>query len=258
MNVPLAIAGVVLREMIRRKDFYVLFILSALLTLLAGSVNLFNEPGIVRHVKEIALLLVWISTLVIAVTMAARQIPAEREQRTLLPLLAKPVTRVQLLVGKFLGCWFVCGLAVLAFYALLGAITVMRDPQVHWPGFVQAALLHWCLLGVTVAMALLGSVVLAAPSSTTTLCLIVVAGILGLGRHLHKVAHAQPEPVRTILQVIYYAIPHLEFFDMRDLLVHNWPPVPWLAVLKAALYAAVYVALFLGAAWLVFRRKPVN
>ena len=36
-NNILAIAGVVLKEMYRRKDFYVLFVLTALITLVMGS-----------------------------------------------------------------------------------------------------------------------------------------------------------------------------------------------------------------------------
>src|SRR5438477_6830605 len=100
-----AIAGVVIRELYRRKDFYVLFVLTALITLVLGSVNFFNEDKIVRYLKEICLFLIWVSSLVIAITTAARQIPAERENRTLFPLLAKPLTRSQLLLGKFLGCW---------------------------------------------------------------------------------------------------------------------------------------------------------
>ena len=38
-----AIALVVIVEMIRRKDFYVLFVLTALITLVMGSVNIFND-----------------------------------------------------------------------------------------------------------------------------------------------------------------------------------------------------------------------
>ena len=79
------------------------------ITLVMGSVTLFHDPKIVRYLKEICLLLIWISSLVIAITTAARQIPVERENRTIFPLLAKPVTRTQLLVGKFLGCWLACG-----------------------------------------------------------------------------------------------------------------------------------------------------
>jgi hypothetical protein len=42
MNVILAIASVVLKEMIRWKDFYVLFVLTALITLVMGSGQLRN------------------------------------------------------------------------------------------------------------------------------------------------------------------------------------------------------------------------
>ncbi len=68
-----AIATVVLLEMLRRKDFYVLFVLTALITLVMGSVNIFNDSSVVRYLKEISLLLIWVSSLVIAITATARQ-----------------------------------------------------------------------------------------------------------------------------------------------------------------------------------------
>src|SRR4029453_7366639 len=111
-----AIARVVILEMIRRKDVFVLLFLTALITLLLGSVNLFGDDKIARYLKEVCLTFIWVSSLVIAIATAARQIPAERESRTIFPLLAKPVTRGQVMLGKFLGCWAACGLALLAFY----------------------------------------------------------------------------------------------------------------------------------------------
>src|SRR5207248_1494381 len=77
VNTVLAIANVTIKELYRRKDFYVLFVLSALITLMAGSASFFNDTSVVRYLKELCLLLIWVSALVIAVTTAARQIPAE-------------------------------------------------------------------------------------------------------------------------------------------------------------------------------------
>jgi hypothetical protein len=57
---------------------------------------------------------------------------------------------------------------------------------------------------------------------------------------------------------LYYVIPHLEFYDLRDLVVHDWPTIPWLYFGLAFLYAVFYVAVFLIGACLVFRRKAVN
>ncbi|MGA3265895.1 MAG: ABC transporter permease subunit [Verrucomicrobiota bacterium] len=253
-----AVAGIVIKELYRRKDFYVLFILTALICLLMGSVNIFNDDRIIRFLKAICLLLIWIASLVIAVTTAARQIPTERENRTLLPLLAKPLTRPQLILGKFFGCWFACGLALLCFYLFFGALAASREHQWPWAHYFQAATLHWFMLGIVVALSLLGSLVFAAPSSNATIILVAVAFILFVGRHLDQVALQFPGLGRTIVYAVYFAIPHLELFDTRDLIVHEWPLIRWSYFSLALLYALAYTAFFLLATCLVFRRKPVN
>jgi ABC-type transport system involved in multi-copper enzyme maturation permease subunit len=258
MNNIFAVAGVVIKELYRRKDFYVLFIVTILICLVMASVNIFNDAKIVRYLKEICLLLVWLSSLVIAVTTTARQIPAERENRTLLPLLAKPLTRSQLIFGKFLGCWLACGLTLLCFYVFFGGLSASREHL--WPlmNYFQAATLHWFMLGIIVALTLFGSLVFAAPSSNSTICFVVIGGILFVGRHLDRVALTLQEPVRTVVYSLYFAIPHLELFDVRDLVIHNWPLIPWTYFGLALLYALGYMGVFLTGACLVFRRKAVN
>jgi ABC-type transport system involved in multi-copper enzyme maturation permease subunit len=258
VNTVLALAGVVIKELYRRKDFYVLFVLTALITLLMGSVSFFNDAKIARYLKEICLLLIWVSALVIAIATTARQIPAERENRTIFPLLAKPVTRAHVILGKFFGCWFACGLALILFYLFFGIISGSREHS--WPvlQLVQSLWLQWAMLGVVVALVLLGSVVFAAPSSNSTICFVVVLGILLLGRHLNQVALQQSEPVRSITYTLYFLIPHLEWYDVRDFVIYGHALIGWTDCLLAGLYAAVYSAMLLFATWLVFRRKALN
>jgi ABC-type transport system involved in multi-copper enzyme maturation permease subunit len=257
-NNVLAIAGVVIKEMYRRKDFYVLFVLTALITLVMGSVTFFNQDNIVRYLKEICLFLIWGASLVIAITTAARQIPAEREQRTLFPLLAKPVTRSQFVLGKFFGCWFASGLSLLLFYVFFGVVAGAKEHE--WPvlNYFQAMVLHWFMLGIVCALTVLGSIVFAAPSSNNTITLIVSVGILLVGRHLNKVALRLDEPGQTLLYAVYFMIPHLELFDVRDLIVHNWGLIRWEIWAAGLAYAAVYSAILLALACLLFRRKAVN
>jgi len=258
MSNVLAVATIVIKELYRRKDFYVLFVMTALICLVMGSVHFFNDAHIARYLKEICLLLVWISSLVIAITTTARQIPMERENRTLFPLLAKPLSRTELLLGKFFGCWFACGLALVCFYLLFSLLAASRERHWLFLNYFQAGFLHWAMLGVVVALALLGSLIFTAPSSNTTICFVAATAILLLGRHLNKVALQLPEPRRSILYALYYCIPHLELFDLRDLIIHDWPLVPWRVCGLATLYAIGYAAAFLIAACLIFRRKAVN
>ena len=258
MNTVFALSNVVIKELYRRKDFYVLFVLTAVITLLMGAVHFFNDPKIARDLKEICLLLVWVSALIIAITTAARQIPAERENRTIFPLLAKPVTRGQVVMGKFLGCWLATGAALVVFYLFFGIMSGAHENR--WPvlNYLQAFWLQWMMLAVVVAIVLLGSLLFSAPSANITICFFVVLGVLLVGGHLNQVALQQSEPVSTITYTVYFLIPHLEWFDIRKFIIFNWPLVPWLYCFLATLYAIVYAALFLFASWLAFRRQSMT
>ena len=253
-----ALAAVVIKELYRRKDFYVLFFMTAAITLLMASVNFFNDDKIVRFVKDIALLLVWICTLVIAIGTTARQIPAERESRTIFPLLAKPVSRAQVVLGKFAGCWLASGICLLVFYLFLFVLSGSKENQ--WPvaSYFQTMWLQWMMLSIVVGLVLLGSLVFSAPSANATICFIFIVGIVLIGRHLNTVALRATEPLQTLIYSIYFLIPHLEWYDVRDLLVYQQPVVPWIDCALATLYAGTYAALLLVASWVLFRRKTLT
>jgi len=258
MHIILAVAGVVILEMIRRKDMYVLLFLTALITLLLGSVNLFGDANIARYLKEVCLTLIWICSVVIAVMTAARQIPAEKESRTIFPLLAKPVTRWQVMLGKFFGCWAACAISLVLFYTFFCIVSGAREH--YWPliNYFQALWLHIVFCGVVVALTLFGSVTFAAVSSNATIICVVVTGILLLGRHLHKVATNTAGAAGNVLDAIYFSIPHLEWYDVRDLIIHNWPRMDWTVIAQDTLYGAAYGGLFLLVAWIRFRRLALN
>jgi ABC-type transport system involved in multi-copper enzyme maturation permease subunit len=259
MNAVLALANVVIKELYRRKDFYVLFVLTVLITLVMASANFFNDDRIAGYVKEICLRLIWISGVVIAVGTAARQIPAERENRTIFPLLAKPVTRAHIIAGKFLGCWLACGVALVVFYLFFGVVSATREHELRLFTYLQAMWMQWMFLAVVVAMVLLGSIIFAAPSSNATICIIVILGIMLLGRDLGRVAIHQNEPARSILYVIYFIMPHVEWFTLWDFTIFSKNGlVDWLFVALASLYAMLYAAFFLVAAWVFFRRKTLT
>jgi hypothetical protein len=105
---------------------------------------------------------------------------------------------------------------------------------------------------------LFGSIVFSAPSANATICFVVVVGILLIGRHLNKVALQQPDPVQTIIYFVYFLIPHLEWYDVRDLIVYDHELIPWLHCGLATLYGAAYVLFFLFAGWIAFRHKMLS
>lgn len=255
MKNSFAVAQVVLLEMYRRKDFYVLFFLTVLITGVMGSVTFFNDPKIVRYLKEICLALIWVCGLLIAIATTARQIPAERESRTIFPLMAKPITRGEVLLGKFLGCWGATCLSLVAFYFFFGLVVASKEH--HWPigNYFQAWSLHCVMSAIVIDVTLVGSLILSSVAANITLSVVVTAGILFVGRHLNKVAAQLGDVTGPLVSGLYYAIPHLELFDVRDLIVHNWPLIGWNIWGIAVGYALLYAGLLFLGAWLVFRRK---
>ncbi len=256
MNKVFAIASVVIKELIRRKDFYVLFVLTALITLLMASVNIFKEDNALRDIQDICLLLIWLSGLVIAVGTAARQIPMERENKTIFPLLAKPVTRGQVVLGKFVGCWLACGGALLVFYASFVLLSVSRDHDWRLGQYFLGMWMQWMFIGIVISMVLWGSVVFAAPSSNATIVIVVVVGILFLGRFLKQIGTPLGEPMRTVTAFIYFAIPQLFFFDVREMIVQH-RPLEWIYCAGASVYGLAYMAVFLLGTWFSFKRKAL-
>jgi len=253
-----AVAGVVLREMLRRKDFYVVLVLSFLLVGLMAASRFFSADKAVASLKDAALLIIWISAFVIAVTSAARQIPAECESGTIFPLLAKPITRTEVLLGKFMGCWLACGVALAVFYAFLTIFSASRAHTMPGAIFFQAFWAHWILLGLIISLALLGSLVFAAPSSNTTICLVALAGLWLLGGHLNHIALRMTEPGSTLVYILYYILPHVELFDLRRLVVHDYPAVPWLMWAAQTLYGLTYTAALLVIGCTLFQRKSLR
>ncbi|MBU1694112.1 MAG: ABC transporter permease subunit, partial [Verrucomicrobia bacterium] len=105
MRRALIIARVVWLDMLRRKDLYVMAILLLTLLFVLMSLNLFGLGAVIRYILDVGLLLAWLFSLVLVVGLAARQLPREESRGTIFPLLAKPVTRGELLLGKWLGSW---------------------------------------------------------------------------------------------------------------------------------------------------------
>lgn len=252
-----AVAEVVIRELIRRKDFYVLFVLTSAITLLMGSITFFNEGDIIRYVKEVCLLLIWLATLVIAVTTAGRQLPAEKESRTIFPLLAKPISRTEVLLGKFVGCWAAVGIALLVFYLFFGIISVAREHELSLINYGQALWLHWLVLGIVVAGTLLGSLILT-PAANMSILMLAFIAIWTVGEYLHQLAVKMGGLSGWIAYFVYFIIPHVEIFDTRTRVIHGWDPVGWGAMGLATVYATVFMAFLLTAASVLFRRKPLN
>ena len=249
-----ALARLSVLELYRRKDLVVVLVLSLVILAPLLFFTPFGMTGASRYMNELALLLVWLFAGVIGLSVAARLFPSEFETRTIFPLLAKPVGRGTVLLGKYLGALASALSALVVFYLAYILLTGLRQGIWFSMTLLQAMLLHAAFLVIIIAVSVLGSLVLTT-SANLTLGGFITVGMLMFGQRLSALALQQPWPGRWILRMIDWFAPHLEFFDMRQRLIHDWPPLGWSTCFCVVLYAVCYAALCLTLAAACFRRR---
>jgi len=250
------IAHTVWLEMVRRKDMYVLLVLLLTLLFVLMSLNVFGLAGMVRHVLDTGLLLTWLFGWVLAVNVSTRQLPREESQRTIYPLLAKPVSRAELLVGKWLGACTITGAALVVFYLAILLLTLLRGGRgaFNWVTAGQAFFLHFVFVAIVAAVGTMLSTRMNYDASASISYVLTLGAFLIVPRVPHLVT-LETGFTRGGLLVLYYLLPHLELFDLRRRLVHDWGPANWSAILFSVAYGLLLVAACLLLAWLGYRKK---
>ncbi len=240
-------------ELWRRNDVWGLLVLAVALMVPLASLSPFGADGATRYLQEMALLLLWAFSLFISIGVGARLFPPEFESRTIYPLLAKPISRGRLLVGKYLGALAAAFSALAFFYVLFFTGLLCRGESVGLAA-VQGVILHFFFVALVVALSLLGSLLMSA-SANATVTSVLVLGMYFFGRRLPEIAETAGGIPGGIIRFVYALAPHVEFFDMRQRIVHAWGPVDASVFLVVIAYGLVYTGVLLACATVVLKRK---
>lgn len=241
-------------ELWRRNDIFAMLVLAVALMVPLSMATPFGAEGASRYLYEAALLLIWAYSLFVSLGAGARLFPPEFESRTIYTLLAKPISRGSLLVGKYIGAVAASWSALAFFYAVFAAAALVRGGFCHGVDLLQAFALHLAFSALAVAVSLLGSLVVT-PSANLTLSSIVLGAMFFFGRRLPAYAETVSGPLKWLVKIAYAAAPHAEFFDMRQRVVHAWGGVEWTVFLAVVGYALFYIAALLSLSAVVLKRK---
>jgi ABC-type transport system involved in multi-copper enzyme maturation permease subunit len=241
-------------EVLRRKDLYVLIILLGALLVALVSLNIFGLGGTVRYVQDLGLLMAWLFGWILAVNVSSRQLPQEETRGTIFPLLAKPVNRMELVLGKWLGSWTIVVVATMMFYGLLVLVVLAKGGRFDTITLIEGFLLHCAALSVITAIGIAFSTRMNHDAAASISYVLTGASFLVVPRVPEFLAQERGITA-FVLTLVYNALPHFEVLDMRKRIVHDGGPAAWNVFLIAMAYAAVLTAFFLLAAWLAYRRK---
>lgn len=252
-----AIAYIVWMETIRRKDVYVLLILLGTLLVLLTSLPIFGLGGVVQYVTDIGLLASWLFSVILVVAVSCRQLPQEETRGTIFSLLAKPVTRFEVIIGKWFGSWGIVSVAIIAFYLLVILILKVKGGNIYPAIWLQGFILHSCALAIIASLGIALSARLNYDAASTLVYIISTVSILLLPRIPELVA-TKSGLTADLLLILYNVLPHCEIFDLRRGIVHDFPSVANKWVLLCIGYGVFWIVVFLYLAWIAYRHKAFS
>lgn len=256
MNAVIQIAKLVVKEVMRKKDFYVAFVLTAVILCYAAQLKFYNVGNAHRYLLDIGLGLSFLFAVILTVALAAHQFPNELQSRTLHVLWAKPVSRGQFILGKFLGAYAAGMTCFTLFYLALILVAVTKTSVPPVTALEAYALFGLCLMMVTALAEMLSYFVSTTIAVSLTLFLYAFISLYGFFAR-ESARHLAPW-VRWPIEAFYYLAPHFEFFDMRQRFIHGGAPIGPDVLLFLAAYAALYSALYLWIGWLRLRERSIS
>lgn len=272
-------------QLVRMKTFYFLLVFAAVVVA-AGNINLFTTAAQqLSMIKKVSFGAMDLFAWLFAIVSTALLIPRDLEDRTLYTILAKPVRRIEYLLGKLGGVLAIVGISLLALWAVCSLVLFVRQLELV-PGEIQRlqasgyteegireqlALLQAQGLRAELGIAVLASFLKAAVVASVTIFLstfassslftIVVSVLLFLIGHAHSMASnywlhetGNNLVVRQLVKVLKILIPDFQLFSFSEGIVLG-EAVNYSLVGQMGLVTAGYLAVFLLLSLLVFVDK---
>ena len=251
----LLLAGNTLRELLRSKLLYNLLLFTVLLIASSSFVAQLTIGQWDRIILDMGLAAIEVAGLLTSVLIGVGLITNEIERRTVLPTLAKPVSRTGFLLGRYLGLLTVLTINVLVMLGVLALVLHFAGYQLNLVT-VQAALLIFVELALMAAVS-----IFFASFSTTMLASAYSLSFFLIGHLLSDLKafgkRSPSELTKMLTGFFYWLLPDLELLNLKAQSA-NGLAVSGESVLWAALYGVVYSAVLLSLATVIFARRDLR
>ncbi|MGQ9865067.1 MAG: ABC transporter permease [Pseudanabaenaceae cyanobacterium] len=248
-----AVASNALRETLREQVLYLLLLFLFLLVAAATLLPMFSSESADKLIADTGLATIEVVALLVAIFVGTGAIERETNKRTIFILIAKPLSRAELLLGKHLGISLVLALLVFLLSAIFLGFAQLRQIPLPWGPVAIACGFIFLKLVLVTAFALLfgtfaGSLLATIMAFGTYLFGNITEDIRKLG------AIAGDEGVTRITEALYLVLPNLARADLKNEAVYGVLPPPDV-LFTDGVYILAYTALVLAAAILVFAHR---
>ena len=270
---PWAIALYTWQEGIRKKILIGFLLLSLLvifgstfMTAFMANTTIGNVETEVQTkiIKDICVSSIAIFGILITIFISASVVPTELENKVIYTILSKPIRRYQYLAGKFLGVQLIV-IATILLRTLLFMVALYAKERIF------PTLLLWSALLTYFQFLIVSAFTFAISCTSTSSVLPTIAGLFiyiagNLTEYLKDVYNRVGESERffdtiiaNIAQGLYYVLPNLRNFDMKDQILYlrsNDPPAD-IMIPNLIAYGLVFAAVGYLLAWVLFARKEL-
>ena len=249
------IATNVFHEVVRDR---ILYVIGFYAVLLAAAIRILPEVAATTEDKiflDFGLAAMSVLGLVVAVFVGTGLVNKEIEKRTVLVLIAKPISRSEFITGKHLGLSAVLALLVSAMTAIY--LTLMHFCQIPYPlgSILLAALYLFFQLSLITAVAIGFGVF-----TSSLLATLLSFGVYLMGnfnQDLVELGRLSRNPgFQRLTQGLYLVLPDLSRLDLKNQAVYGLDLLPSpLTLIANAGYGLLYTVLVLAIAIFIFSRR---
>jgi ABC-type transport system involved in multi-copper enzyme maturation permease subunit len=250
-----AIATNVFREVVRDR---ILYIIGFYALMLAAAIRLLPEVAATTEDKiflDFSLGAMSVLGLIVAVFVGTGLVNKEIEKRTVLVLIAKPISRVEFITGKHLGLSAVLAVLVATMTAI--NLAFLHFGNIPYPkvSILLAALYLFLQLSLITAVAIALGVF-----TSSVLATLLSFGVYLMGnfsQDLVELGRLSRNPgFVSLTQGLYLVLPDLSRLDLKNQAVYGPELLPNpLTLITNAAYGLVYTVLLLAIAILIFSRR---
>jgi len=242
------IAKNVFQEVVRDRILYIIGFYVLLLAVAIRALPEFAASTEDKMFLDFGLVAMSFISLIIAVFVGTGLINKEIDKRTILLLIAKPVSRGEIVTGKFFGL-FVSMTAIYLLFLQFGNIP-------HTTPSILIAVLFLCLqLSLMTAVAITFGVF---TSSLLAIALTFAVYLVGnITQNIVEFSRLSRNPaMEGISQILYLILPDLSRLDLKNDAVYGLQALPdTIALMGNAVYGFVYIAMLLAIAISLFSRR---
>lgn len=255
----------VFRESVRDRVPYNLVLFAILLIGASYLLGQLTAGQDIKIIKDLGLGAISIFGLFIAVFIGIGLVSKEVERRSIVPLLAKPVSRPQFIAGKYAGLVLTLAanvaVMVVAMYAVLGYMQVGQaaggqaaagTPATD-PAMLKAVLLIFVELMLVTAIALFFSTFSSPILSAALTVGFYVAGHFNADLKNFDQVVESPAAV-WLARGLYHILPDFSAFDIKAQVVHGLPVTAGYLAWTIG-YGLTYIAALLAASTAIFARR---